>query len=197
MSAGEDTSFARLVSLACHDLRTPLATVQGFARTLARPEVALGEPAARYVGLIDAASVQLSELLEDLGVAARIESGRYEPPVRAVDTLELARQASERVGDGRVGVEGEGAAATVDPDRTGGAIGALALCALRHGGVERVDLRVRGLELELSPITATAAPVLLGEQLRDLGAAVAVRLIRALGGDVAVDGDVFRITLPT
>ena len=29
-----DTSFARLVSLACHDVRTPLATVHGFAKTL-------------------------------------------------------------------------------------------------------------------------------------------------------------------
>ena len=31
-----DTSFARLVSLACHDVRTPLATVHGFVKTLAR-----------------------------------------------------------------------------------------------------------------------------------------------------------------
>src|SRR3712207_3510069 len=111
MSAGEDTSFARLVSLACHDLRTPLATVQGFARTLIRPDIGLGDPAARYVGLIDAASVQLGDLLEELGVLARIESGRYEPAVRAVDTLELARQAAERVGDDRVTVEGRGAPA--------------------------------------------------------------------------------------
>ena len=34
--------FPRLVSLACHDLRTPLATVFGFARTLVRME-GLGE----------------------------------------------------------------------------------------------------------------------------------------------------------
>ena len=136
-------------------------------------------------------------MLEDLGVAARIESGRYEPVVREVDSSELARQASERVGDERVGVEGDGAPVMVDPDRTGAAIGALALCALRHGGLEHVDLRVSGAVLELSPITATAAPVLTGEQLRDLGAAVAVRLISALGGEVALDGDVFRITLPT
>jgi len=32
----DDNQFARLVMLACHDLRTPLATVHGFAHTLAR-----------------------------------------------------------------------------------------------------------------------------------------------------------------
>ena len=32
----DDPDFARLVSLACHDLRTPLATVHGFATTLSR-----------------------------------------------------------------------------------------------------------------------------------------------------------------
>ena len=32
----EDASFPRLVSLACHDVRTPLATVFGFARMIER-----------------------------------------------------------------------------------------------------------------------------------------------------------------
>ena len=41
--------------LACHDLRTPLATVHGFAQTLARSEE-LDETAARYVGMINAAN---------------------------------------------------------------------------------------------------------------------------------------------
>ena len=42
----EDSEFARLVSLACHDLRTPLATVNGFARTLTRFEWFALEPPA-------------------------------------------------------------------------------------------------------------------------------------------------------
>ena len=35
-AVSDDTYFARLVSLACHDVRTPLATVHGFAKTLER-----------------------------------------------------------------------------------------------------------------------------------------------------------------
>ncbi len=34
----DDNRFPRIVSLACHDLRTPLATIYGFARTLTRME---------------------------------------------------------------------------------------------------------------------------------------------------------------
>ena len=47
--------------------------------------------------------------------------------------------------------------------------------ALRHGGLDEVEVVVRGAEIEVSPITARPAPVVLGLELRDLGAAVAVR----------------------
>src|SRR3989442_9479033 len=93
-------SFPRLVSLAAHDLRTPLATIHGFAQTLVRMGD-LGEPKQRYLEMIDAASRQLAELLDELGLAARIEGGRYEPNLRAIDTLELARTAARELGEER------------------------------------------------------------------------------------------------
>ena len=111
MSASEDTSFPRLVSLACHDLRTPLATVSGFAKTLTRVE-GVDDKIARYLGLIETASEQLGELLEELNVAARIAGGRYDPAPREVDTLELARAAAERV----EGVEVSGSGGPVEVD---------------------------------------------------------------------------------
>ena len=72
---------------------------------------------------------------------------------------------------------------------------ALARCALRHGGLEKVTLTARGRELELAPVTTAAAPVLLGEDLRDLGAAIAVRQLRAQGGKLELDGETLRIRL--
>src|SRR5215472_16975751 len=109
----DETYFARLVSLACHDLRTPLATVHGFARTLARDD-SLEPPADRYVEMIDAASGQLGELIDELSLAARIESGRYDPTPREANTLELARAAAARLGEDRVRVAGSGAALETD-----------------------------------------------------------------------------------
>ena len=61
-----DSSFPRLVSLACHDLRTPLATVYGFARTLTRAGE-LDERSTRFVAMIEEASEQMAELLDELG----------------------------------------------------------------------------------------------------------------------------------
>jgi signal transduction histidine kinase len=190
----QDPQFARLVMLACHDLRTPLATVHGFAHTLARVE-GLDDTSLRYVEMIISASGQIAELIDELSVASRIAADRYDPPLRTVDTLELARIAAERLGAERVGVAGKGVEVELDPDAIERAVGALARCALRHGGVERVELEVSGPKLALTPVTPASAPVLLGEDLRDLGAAVAVRVIRARGGSVELDGESLNVRL--
>jgi signal transduction histidine kinase len=190
-----DATFPQLVSLAAHDLRTPLATVHGFAQTLVRAGD-LGEPNHRYVEMIDAAARELAELLDELGLAARIEGGRYEPNSQPVDTTELARHAAEELGEDRVLVLGDGTEVTVDVGATQRGIAALAQAALRHGGLEQVELRVEGATLAISPVTPTSGPVLLGDQLRDLGAAVAVLVIRAQGGSVELAGDALVVRLP-
>jgi signal transduction histidine kinase len=190
-----DTAFSRLVSLAAHDLRTPLATIHGFAQTLVRMGE-LGEPKQRYVEMIDAASRQLAELLDELGTAARIEGGRYEPNLQPVDTLDLARGAAEELGEDRVAVAGDGGTVQVDVEATRRGVAAFAQAALRHGGLEQVDLLASGTTLTVSPVTPSSGPVLLGEQLRDLGAAVAVLVVRANGGSVELDGDKLSVRLP-
>jgi signal transduction histidine kinase len=192
MAASEDT-FARLVSLAVHDLRTPLATMSGFARTLQRS--ALGDPADRYVGMMVAAGAQLADLLDEVGLAARIESGRWEPNVQEVDTAELASAAAERL-EG-ADADGAGENVRVDRDAAATALLQLARCALRHGGLERVGLRADGPELSVAPIVPDAVPILMREQARDLGALIAPRIVAALGGAVELAGDRLVVRFPT
>ncbi|HET9545480.1 MAG TPA: histidine kinase dimerization/phospho-acceptor domain-containing protein [Gaiellaceae bacterium] len=190
----QDSRFPRLVALACHDLRTPLATVHGFARTLVRSD--LQEPVDRWVEMIEAASVQLAELLDELSLLARIESGRFEPRLETVDSLVLAREAAGELEDGTVAVDGEGGPVAVEVDATRRALRQLARAARRHGGLESVTVEVRGAELEISPVTAAAEPVVTGSELRELGAAAAGDLLRALGATVAVADGRLRIRLP-
>ncbi|MHB8642610.1 MAG: sensor histidine kinase [Gaiellaceae bacterium] len=185
----QDTSFARFVSLACHDLRTPLATVYGFARTIQRAEPS-GETLARYVEMIAAASSELTDLLEELAVVARIEAGRYEPLLAPANTLELAREALP-------GAEGSGAQIETDGSAVVRSLHAFAECARKYGGAGAVSAVVDGTDVRLSPIEPGCAGVIMGDDLKDLGAAVAHRVVTALGGSVQLDGTELRISLAT
>jgi signal transduction histidine kinase len=175
--------FPRFVSLACHDLRTPLATVGGFAHTLERMDD-LGDPAPRYVSMMRAAAEQMGELLDALGVVARIEAGRYEPA-----------QAAARLGEKATG-SGSGATVHVDRGPVEVGLAALALCAVRHGGLEQAELVAARETIEIAPIPEAAAPIVLAEDLKDLGAATARRVIEAIGGSLKLEGERLFVRLP-
>ena len=190
-----DRHFAELVSVACHDILTPLATVYGFARTL--EQLPLDDPAPRYVEMIAAASAQIDELVDQLRLVARIESGKYEPALAERDSLELAHEAAERLEEGRVNVTGHGASVRVDPEPTVRALSQLARAAARFGGHDSVELEVRGVELVISPLSRAAEPVVLGEEPRELAAPAAALLVRALGGSLEVRDEMLAVALPT
>ncbi len=168
--------------------------MHGFARTLQREP--LGEPADRYVEMIDLASLQIAELLEELALVARIESGRFEPQLETVDSLALVEEAAAELPEDPVNVTGSGAPVSVEVDATRRALRQLLRAARRHGGLDAIDASVNGSEIAVSPILDTAAGVVTGEELKELGAAAAVRLVVALGGTVALDGDRLLVRLP-
>jgi signal transduction histidine kinase len=177
-----DQRFAQLVSLACHDLRTPLATVNGFAKTLTRTGT-LGEREGHFVDLIEAAADQMTGLLDLLGLAARVEAERYEPALIEADTLELATSEDERIS-----TEGRGETIATDVSVMHRSLESLARAAAMHGGVPLVTWRVDGRELRLSPLERDAPAIVTGEMPRDLGSLVACAAIEFLGGSVAVEG---------
>jgi signal transduction histidine kinase len=188
-------SFAQLVSLACHDLRTPLATASGFARTLQRLDT-LEQPADRYVEMIGAASDQLAGLLDLLSVAARIEAGRFEPHFTAMNARELANAAGGLLADGVTRVDGQGATAQVEANWSATALSALCEAARRHGGLERIDLVVDGTTVSITPIVDNAGAIAAGEELKDFGAAVGARVLDATGASVEPRGDRLTVSFP-
>jgi signal transduction histidine kinase len=190
LSPDQANRLATLVGVACHDLRTPLATVSGFAKTLARTGE-LGERDHRFVEMIDEASVQMALMIDQLGLAARLASGSYDPLPFDADTLELAGSS----GDERVAVDGSGAIIETDGATVGRSLAALAAAALRFGELSHVTWTVAGRKLVLSPVTAAAAPVVDGSEPRDLGALVARAAIERLGGSLTVEGESLRVQL--
>ena len=159
--------------------------MQGFAKTMVRLEELDEEKSKRYLGLIDSASDELAGLLDLLSLAARIESGRYEPVTREADSLELAPD----------GAAGSGATVIVEPEAVERSLAALQRAAARHGGVD-VRVSVDGPRVRFEPVVESAAPIVLGEQLKDLGAAVAVSHVHAIGGEIALEGERLTVTLP-
>jgi signal transduction histidine kinase len=178
-------SFAQLVSLACHDLRTPLATASGFTRTLERLDT-LEQPADRYVEMIGAAADQLASLLDLLAVAARIESDRFEPQFREANARELADEAAARLGDGIAAVSGDGRVVRAEANWSALAIAALAEAARRHGGLEEITLTVDGASIAIA----------VGNELKDFAAAVGTRVLTAAGAEVEPVDDRVEVRFP-
>jgi hypothetical protein len=93
-------------------------------------------------------------------------------------------------------VSGEGAPVQVDAEATSRAVSRLAKAASRHGGIDAVTLVVRGRELEISPLLKSAAGVVTGEELRELGAVAAVEHLKALGITVTAEDERLLIRFP-
>lgn len=187
-------TFAQLVSLACHDLRTPLATASGFAHTLQRLDY-LVPPADRYVEMIGAASSQMAELLDLLGVAARIEAGRFEPQLREFDSRDLVDGAAGRLGE-EATVDGTGAQVKVDAAWVETGLAAFGECVRRHGALDQVVYAVDGREVSIGPLREGVGAIALGDDLKDFGAAVAARVLAAIDAELEVDGERLVVRLP-
>jgi len=140
--------------------------------------------------MIEEASAQMTELLDEVAAIARIQDGRWEPTLREANTLELAS-----VEDARIAVDGAGETIETDVETVELALRSFAVAAARFGPVELVTWRVDGRALGLSPITPDAAPVVTGETIRDLGSIVGRAVIEALGGTVSLEGETLRVRL--
>jgi hypothetical protein len=99
---------------------------------------------------------------------------------------------SSRAGEG---MSGSSSRVREQPSAVTQALRSLAVAAVRHGPVEQVRWVVCGRELELAPVTPAAAPVVTGEELRDLGSLVGRAVIEALGGSLELAGDTLRVRL--
>ena len=103
----------------------------------------------------------MGELLDALGVATRIEAGRYEPALVEADSLELVQAAAERLGEKAV-ASGSGAHGSGRPRSDGGADSRrspCAPCATAASSGPRSPPPAR--RVEISPIPEAAAPIVL------------------------------------
>ena len=130
-----ETQRREFVSDIAHELRTPVATIDGYLEGLADGVVAF-EPATWRM-LRDQTS-RMRRLIDDLATLARADEGRIDLRIERLDLAAVLQQAADaaRAGydDKRVGlaVSSESTALDADPERLAEILANLLENALRH-----------------------------------------------------------------
>ncbi|MDP9369631.1 MAG: ATP-binding protein [Chloroflexota bacterium] len=99
----------RFLSIAAHELRTPITVVKGMAELLLRPPRGKGadpEHRARLLGRLAESATRLARLTDDLLDVSRLRLGRLPLRLAPLDLGELARTVAARYADR---LEGRGA----------------------------------------------------------------------------------------
>ncbi len=91
-----DTLRSEFVTTASHELRTPMTSISGAARTLLRHGDRLGGAAPDFLEMIVAESDRLSRIVDQILVASRIEAGRIDVTFERTDAAEIVRSVVER-----------------------------------------------------------------------------------------------------
>lgn len=154
-----DQLKAELLGSVSHELRSPLATIKGYAETLARHERRLTrEERLEFLGAISGASDRLGDVIERLLLLSRLESGDEELELTPVDMGRLAQEAALSIREGvraRVSLVISGSSdngresapplALGDPRRLREALDALIDNALKYTQDDgHVEIQVRG-----------------------------------------------------
>jgi signal transduction histidine kinase len=181
--------FPEQISGACHDLRTPLASAYGFARTLERLGAVEGEH-ARYLSLVVEATEELGRLIDCLALLARAQDGRITLERSTVSSIALAASAVELVPGERLSARGAGAAIDVDEARAASGLAWLAeavVHAVPGDGPLQIEVRADGA-FALGPLSGVMADRM-AEGTGDLRALAALAVARAHGGTLAREDD--------
>jgi signal transduction histidine kinase len=208
----------QFVATISHELRTPLTAVVGISEELRDAHGSIDEAEQReLLGIVAEQSLEVSRIVDDLLVVARVDAGNLIVDSEPVDLSEEARRVVQTV-DAGIPIEVHGRPTVVaDPQRVRQIIRNMVTNAQRYGGPHiRIvvdDQASRGL-LEVRDDGEALAPLNRSEIFEPytranqrsgvtasvgLGLTVSRKLARHMGGDLAYDHDgteaVFRLTL--
>lgn len=207
-----ETQVRQFVADASHELRTPVASIRGYAELVRRSPEEVPESTRRAVQRVESEAIRMGDLVDDLLLLARLDAGR--PLAReavdlaglAVDAVTDAHAAGPRH-EWRLDVPEEGAVVVGDSQRLHQVLANLLANARVHTPPgTRVDVRVRsvpdGVRVEVHDdgpgVPEALLPVLFqrfsrGDEARSraggstgLGLAIADAVVRAHGGRIEV-----------
>ncbi|MBC7462099.1 MAG: hypothetical protein H7287_12110 [Thermoleophilia bacterium] len=184
---------------ACHELRSPLAVVYGFARMLETGDEQ-DPTTAKYVAQIVRGAERLDALLDDLAKLGRIASGRLNPQLESVELRAIVAGIAEKDENvGRLRVDaGSGVHVKADPVWLGAAIQAIVDGLVFEEGIDiQVSWRHEQHEVHLQLVPNSSFPMIDVEPEKSgLGIALARVRVIAMGGSFDGSGDRITLTLP-
>jgi two-component system cell cycle sensor histidine kinase PleC len=141
MSA-EHTPLSRALSLASHELRTPVSVVAGYLKmVLQDPGGAIGERQRKWLEEAQRSCSRIAALLDEMSELGKLESRQIHLARRRFDLAGLLAELASRMHEGSdrgVGLEMRGVDRPIeafgDPDRLGRALGSLLHASLRERG---------------------------------------------------------------
>lgn len=202
VASGQDTQelLRQAIGPACHELRSPLAVVYGFARMLESASDMDEAAVTKYVGQIVRSAERLDHMLDDLSKIGRIAASRLHPqlehvPLRSVIDDLCATSTNEN----RLTVDaGADVAVKADPTWLTESLQAVidGLC-FEEGIDVRLTWRHEPHEVQLHIVPNSSFPMIDVEPDKSgLGISLARMRIVAMGGSFEGSGDRVVITLP-
>ncbi len=217
-----DRAKSRILSMAAHDLRTPLTSIRGYVELLLMGSAGdLTDDQREFLEIVHGSSARLAALVNDLVDLARIEAGRLELRIQPVHLDDVVAEVFAALGPQAAakGIRFEAAidpwlpAVAADPDRLYQVLQNLVGNAVKFTEEGRVTVRARrdGEQIEVAVIDTgigiepEALPHVFeefrqhGEVARrhggaGLGLTISKRLVELQGGTIAVESRLDRGT---
>lgn len=93
----EESEQAEFISTASHEMRTPVASIEGYLALALNPQTATIDVRARsYLDSAHAAAKHLGQLFHDLLDATKLEDGHLKPNFQPVELTGLVKQIADR-----------------------------------------------------------------------------------------------------
>lgn len=185
---------------ACHELRSPLAVVYGFARMLENADGIEAEARAKYVGQIVRGAERLDSMLEDLSTIGRVAAGRVHPKLEPVPLRSLIDDlAAVSANEGRVRVDpGVDVNVKVDPAWLTESLQSIVDGLCFEDGIDvRLSWRHEPHEVQVQVVPNSTFPMVDVEPDKSsLGISLARIRVVAMGGSFDGSGDRVVVTLP-
>ncbi|MBH2007832.1 PAS domain-containing protein [Candidatus Saccharibacteria bacterium] len=135
----DERAQAEFISTASHEMRTPVASIEGYLGLALNPNTAtIDEKARDFINKAHASAQHLGHLFQDLLDVSKADDGRLKEKPAVIDVIEFTREIVDGL---RAKAEEKGLELTYKPDGTKSTAGTTVISPVLYAHVDRDHLR--------------------------------------------------------